>query len=35
LFQYMNENHSELTEEFTDICGSHTDYLWDIVHEAP
>jgi hypothetical protein len=35
LFQYMNENHSELAEEFTDICGSHTDYLWDIVHEAP
>ena len=35
LFQYMNENHSELAEEFTDICGSHSDYLWDIVHEAP
>ena len=24
------ENHSELAEEFSSICGSHTDYLWDI-----
>ncbi len=22
-------------EEFTDICGSHSDYMWDIVHEKP
>jgi hypothetical protein len=21
--------------EFNDICGSHSDYLWDIVHEKP
>ena len=35
LFQYMNENHSELAEEFNDICGSHSDYLWDFVHETP
>ncbi len=35
LLQHMNENHSELGEEFGDICGSHSDYLWDIVHEAP
>ena len=35
LLQHVNENHSEMGEEFVDICGSHTDYLWDIVHEAP
>ncbi|MDX1404251.1 MAG: hypothetical protein R3192_06935 [Woeseiaceae bacterium] len=35
VLQHMSENHSELGAEFTDICGSHTDYLWDIVHEAP
>ncbi len=27
---YANENHSALAEEFSSICGSHTDYLWDI-----
>jgi len=35
LLQYMGENHSDLGEEFTDICGSHSDYLWNIVQEAP
>lgn len=24
---------SEAGEEFTDICGAHVDYMWDIVHE--
>jgi hypothetical protein len=24
---------SEAAVEFSDICGSHADYLWDIVHE--
>ena len=24
---------SEAGEEFTDICGTHVDYMWDIVHE--
>lgn len=33
LLQYMNEDHSALADEFSDICGSHSDYLWDIVHE--
>lgn len=32
--QHVNESHSELGREFSQICGSHTDYLWDIVHEA-
>lgn len=22
-------------EEFTEICGQHVDYMWDIVHETP
>ena len=35
LLQHVNENHSDLGDEFSDICGSHSDYLWDIVHEAP
>jgi hypothetical protein len=35
LSQYADDNHPELGEEFNDICGSHTDYLWDIVHESP
>jgi len=35
LLQHVNENYSEMGEEFVDVCGSHADYLWDIVHEAP
>lgn len=35
LVQYNGEDDGGLGEEFNDICGSHTDYLWDIVHEAP
>lgn len=29
------EGMEEIGEEFTDICGSHSDYMWDIVHEKP
>ncbi len=32
---YADDNHPEVGEEFNEICGSHSDYLWDIVHEAP
>lgn len=33
--QYVNDKHSALGREFSQICDSHVDYLWDIVHEAP
>lgn len=33
--QYVNQNHSALGREFAQICNTHTDYLWDIVHETP
>ena len=26
---------SELGNEFSQICGNHTDYMWNIVHETP
>jgi hypothetical protein len=26
---------TESAEEFSNICTSHTDYLWNIIHEAP
>ena len=29
---YANEMHSALAQEFSGICGSHTDYLWDVEH---
>jgi len=32
VIQNANQNHSALAEEFSGICGSHTDYLWDIVN---
>ncbi len=33
--QQANEKHRTLAQEFSQICGTHTDYLWDIVHESP
>jgi hypothetical protein len=35
LVQFSGEGPSGMGEEFNDICGTHTDYLWDIVHESP
>ncbi|HKJ16189.1 MAG TPA: hypothetical protein VJ984_02420 [Xanthomonadales bacterium] len=32
---YESEEMEAIGEEFTDICGSHSDYMWDIVHEKP
>lgn len=32
---FSAEGMQEIGEEFTSICGSHTDYMWDIVHEKP
>jgi hypothetical protein len=29
------EGMEEIGTEFTDICGSHSDYMWDIEHEKP
>jgi hypothetical protein len=35
LVQFSQEGDSAMQEEFNDICWTHTDYLWDIVHESP
>lgn len=32
---FSAEGMQAIGEEFTDICGSHSDYMWDIVHEKP
>ena len=32
---FSGEGMEEIGSEFTDICGSHSDYMWDIVHEKP
>lgn len=32
---FGSEEMEAIGEEFTDICGSHSDYMWDIVHEKP
>ena len=32
--QEANESHPDLAREFAVICDSHSDYLWDIVHES-
>lgn len=29
VIQHVNQNHSALAQEFSNICGSHSDYLWD------
>ena len=33
LFEGLEDN--ELADEFTEICGSHSDYMWEIKHENP
>lgn len=32
---FGSEEMDAIGAEFTDICGSHADYMWDIVHEMP
>lgn len=32
--QHVNQEFPELGREFSQICHTHTDYLWDIVHES-
>ena len=32
--QHVNETYPELGREFAQICHTHTDYLWDIIHES-
>lgn len=34
IFKAMDEQDNPLAEEFTEICGSHSDYLWEIQHES-
>lgn len=31
----MVSKHEAETKEYDDICDSHQDYMWDIVHETP
>ena len=35
LIEAMYPEGSEVGMEFTSICGSHEDYMWDIAHETP
>jgi hypothetical protein len=34
IIEQMIDKHEAAGDEFTSICGSHSDYLWDIVHES-
>lgn len=31
----LDESQEKAFDEFDSICGSHSDYMWDIVHEKP
>ncbi len=33
LISGMYGDDNALGKEFTDICGAHVDYMWDIQHE--
>jgi hypothetical protein len=33
IFDALQDN--ELADEFVEICGSHSDYLWEIRHQSP
>ncbi len=35
LLSQAGDSNEELADEFSDICFSHTDYLWNIIHETP
>ncbi len=35
IFDEVNEKAEAAGNEFGEICGSHQDFLWNIVHEAP
>ena len=35
VIEEMVAKNSEATEEFDSICGSHQDYMWDIMFETP
>ena len=35
IFAEINEKAEGAMEEFGEICGSHQDFLWNIVHETP
>ena len=34
IFDAMDEADNPLADEFSEICGSHSDYLWEIQHEG-
>ena len=29
-----NEGENSQASEFSEICGSHSDYLWNVLHEG-
>lgn len=35
IFEEINAKAEAASDEFGEICGSHQDYLWNIVHETP
>ena len=35
IIQELYDTNSDATKEFDSICGSHQDYVWNIVHEKP
>lgn len=35
IIEEMISKHGAETDEYDDICDSHQDYMWDIVHETP
>ena len=35
IFKEIYEKAEPAMDEFGEICGSHQDYLWNIVHETP
>ena len=35
IFADVNAKAEAASDEFGEICGSHQDYIWNIVHETP
>ncbi len=35
IFEEVNEKAEAASDEFREICGSHQDFIWSVVHETP
>jgi hypothetical protein len=35
IYRGVNEKYPELRRAFSEVCGTHEDFIWEIEHEKP